>query len=80
MKNSDNGNGSHPYDNLGDREAYVLQHTPTILAALLVRRNSTQPEEMIDSAMSCAERIYDLVHGIDVPAKAMLSKPVSMPS
>lgn len=80
MKNGDNGNGNGRHTEASDRQAYVLQHTPTILAALLIRRNSTKPVEMIDSAMSCAERIYDLVHGIDVPAEAMLSKPVSAPS
>lgn len=62
---------------LSAREQYVLHYTPTILAGLLVRRDSTPANELVGMAITCAERIYDIVNDVDTPAEAMLSRPVS---
>ncbi len=59
-----------------DRDRYILQHAPTILAALVMRRQSTNPDQLVEQAISGAEKIYDVVHEIDSPATTMLSRPV----
>jgi hypothetical protein len=58
------------------KDEYVLQHTPTILAAMMIRRQSTNGNEMVDQAVSVCSRIWDVVHEMDVPAEAMMSQPV----
>lgn len=65
---------------INDRDAYVLQNTPTILAAMLIRRQSTSGNILVDEAISCAQRIWDVVHEMDVPAEAMMSQPVDVAS
>jgi hypothetical protein len=42
-----------------DRERYILDHTPQLLAALIVRRNSTDPEHLIELAVKTAGSLYD---------------------
>lgn len=63
---------------LDSRDEYVLQHAPTLLAALMVRRQSTDGNRLVDDAISCAQRIWDIVHEMDVPAEAMMSQPVNL--
>lgn len=65
------------YEALSDRQEYVLQSTPTILAGLLFRRDSTPPNDLVTMAISCTERIYDIVNESDTPTEAMLSQPVT---
>jgi hypothetical protein len=60
-----------------ERRVYLLENIPTVLSALLLRRGSTAPKELVEPALSTVGRIYDVVHELDVPAEAMTSQPVS---
>lgn len=73
-----NGRKSNGAHGITDRDQYVLNHTPMILSALLMRRQSTNANELVDMAISTCQRIYDVVHEIDIPAEAMTSQPVDL--
>lgn len=41
------------------RDQYVRDHAPYLLAALIVRRNSTDPQHLIETAISAASSLFD---------------------
>jgi hypothetical protein len=44
-----------------ERDAYALRNAPHILAALIIRRNGTNPDELVDKALSAVRKIYNRV-------------------
>lgn len=50
-----------------DRERYILDHTPQLLAALIVRRASTDPKQLIELAVQTAGSLYDHLVSYEQP-------------
>ena len=48
-----------------DKRRYIAEHAPKILCALIMRRASTDPHMLMDTAIETAARLYDMV----TPAK-----------
>ncbi len=80
MKSKSSNGRSHGSHGLDDKEQYILQYAPTILAALVIRRASTSVEDLVENAISGTSKLYDMVHEIDSPVSTMLSQPVDQKS
>lgn len=42
-----------------ERDDFLLKHTPQILAALIARRYSTTPDELVSLAISTTAELYE---------------------
>jgi hypothetical protein len=59
-----------------ERNEYILNHAPTILAALVIRRSSSRPDLLVEQAIDGVRKLFDVVYDLDTPATTMLSQPV----
>jgi hypothetical protein len=45
-----------------NRKAYLLKHAPEILAALITRRASSDPDHLVELAVNTANQLYEFIN------------------
>lgn len=58
-----------------DRKRYILVHAPVILCALIQRRDGTEPEELIDMAITTAGTLYDEINPLNGSRMVLMEEP-----